>query len=95
MFADRTAEFRPFLVGAGVDTLIIAGCVTSGCVRATAIDAVSRGYRVIVPLECVGDRAEGPHTWNLFDIDSKYGDVEPLSNVIAAITAAERSPQPG
>lgn len=81
-----------FLVAAGVDTLIIAGCVTSGCVRATAIDAVSRGYRVIVPLECVGDRAEAPHASNLFDIDAKYGDVEPLSSVIAAVTALERAP---
>ena len=70
--------------------MIVVGCVTSGCVRATVVDAVSRGYRVIVPRECVGDRADGPHAWNLFDIDAKYGDVEPLSSVIAAISAASR-----
>jgi maleamate amidohydrolase len=78
----------PFLVTAGVDTLVVAGCVTSGCVRATVVDSVSWGYRTIVPAECVGDRAEGPHAWNLFDIDSKYADVELLDDVIASIEAA-------
>src|ERR671934_282338 len=68
---------QTFLIAAGVDTLVVTGCVTSGCVRATVVDAVSWGYRVIVPEECVGDRAEGPHAWNLFDIDAKYADVEP------------------
>jgi maleamate amidohydrolase len=72
----------PFLTAACVDTLILTGCVTSGCIRATAIDAVSYGYRTIVPVECVGDRAEGPHKWNLFDIDAKYADAEPLANVL-------------
>lgn len=72
----------PFLTAARVDTLILTGCVTSGCIRATAVDAVSYGYRTIVPVECVGDRAEGPHQWNLFDIDAKYADVEALANVL-------------
>ena len=75
----------PFLAAGGCDTLVVTGCVTSGCVRATAIDAVSHGYRTIVPRECVGDRAQGPHEWNLFDIDSKYADVEPLEGVLAAL----------
>lgn len=77
----------PFLTAAGVDTLIVAGCVTSGCIRATTVDAVSFGYRTIVPVECVGDRAEGPHRWNLFDIDAKYADVEPLASVLAKISS--------
>jgi maleamate amidohydrolase len=77
----------PFLTAARVDTLIVTGCVTSGCIRATTVDAVSFGYRTIVPLECVGDRAEGPHKWNLFDIDAKYADVEPLATVLAQITS--------
>jgi maleamate amidohydrolase len=77
----------PFLTAAGVDTLIVTGCVTSGCIRATAVDAVSFGYRTIVPAECVGDRAEGPHQSNLFDIDVKYADVEPLFNVLRHIAA--------
>ena len=71
------------LLALGVDTVVLTGCSTSGCVRATAVDAVSHGYRVIVPLECVSDRAEGPHYANLFDIDSKYGDVLSLSEVLA------------
>ena len=78
---------QTFLVGHRVDTLIVAGCVTSGCVRATVVDAVSWGYRVVVPEECVGDRAAGPHRWNLFDIDSKYADVEPLDRVVEAVSA--------
>jgi nicotinamidase-related amidase len=73
------------LVYEGIDTVILTGCSTSGCVRAAALDAVSHGYRVIVPQECVADRAEGPHWANLFDIDAKYGDVMRLDDVIAAI----------
>jgi maleamate amidohydrolase len=75
----------PFLTAARVDTLIVTGCVTSGCIRATTVDAVSFGYRTIVPVECVGDRAEGPHKWNLFDIDAKYADVESLSYVLSRV----------
>lgn len=58
-----------------VDTLVITGVTTSGCIRATAIDSLQYGYRTIVPADAVGDRAEGPHHSNLFDIDAKYGDV--------------------
>lgn len=75
----------PFLTAARVDTLIVTGCVTSGCVRATAVDAVSFGYRTVVPLDCVADRAEMPHLHNLFDIDAKYADVESLSQVLAVV----------
>lgn len=78
----------PFLTAAQVDTLIVTGCVTSGCVRATTIDAVSWGYRTIVPRECVGDRAQGPHDWNLFDIDSKYADVISLDEVLGHLAGA-------
>lgn len=67
----------------GVDTLIVAGATTSGCVRATAVDGLQHGYRVIVPAECVGDRHPLPHEANLFDIDAKYGDVVSLAEVIA------------
>ena len=71
------------LTGLGVDTLILTGCSTSGCVRAAAIDAIQFGYRVIVPCECVGDRHNAPHDANLFDINAKYGDVLAKSEVIA------------
>jgi maleamate amidohydrolase len=63
------------LTAQGVDTVILTGCSTSGCVRATAIDGCQYGFRVIVPRECVGDRHEAPHEANLFDINGKYGDV--------------------
>jgi maleamate amidohydrolase len=59
----------------GIDTVVLAGCSTSGCIRATAVDAVQHGFRTIVVRECVGDRHPDPHEANLFDIDSKYGDV--------------------
>jgi maleamate amidohydrolase len=77
-----------FLLSAGVDSLIVTGCVTSGCVRASVVDAVSWGLRTIVPAECVGDRAAGPHDWNIFDMDSKYADVESLDSVIDALGAS-------
>lgn len=75
------------LIAEGIDTVILTGCSTSGCVRAAAIDGVSNGYRVIVPQECVSDRAEGPHWANLFDINAKYGDVMPLAAVIESVRA--------
>lgn len=59
----------------GVDTVVLAGCSTSGCIRATAVDGVQHGFRVMVIREAVGDRHVAPHEANLFDIDSKYGDV--------------------
>ena len=78
------------LVGLGVDTVVLTGCSTSGCVRATAIDAIQNGFRVIVPRECVGDRHDGPHDANLFDINAKYGDVIARDEVIATFHALAR-----
>jgi maleamate amidohydrolase len=69
-------------IGLGIDTLILIGCSTSGCVRAGAIDALHYGYRLIVPRECVGDRHDGPHDTNLFVINAKYGDVIAKADVI-------------
>jgi maleamate amidohydrolase len=66
------------LLARRVDTLLIAGTTTSGCVRATAVDACSYGFHTLVVEEAVGDRAELPHRASLFDIDSKYGDVVSL-----------------
>jgi len=73
------------LLSRRVDTVIIVGCTTSGCVRATAVDAMQNGFRPIVPRECVGDRHEAPHEANLFDINAKYGDVVPLADVMAQL----------
>lgn len=70
------------LVAEDVDTIVLTGCSTSGCIRAAAIDGISHGYRMILPEECISDRAEGPHQANLFDINAKYGDVVPLAEVV-------------
>ncbi len=75
-------DLAAWLARRGIDTTIVAGCTTSGCVRATVVDAMSNGFRPIVPRECSGDRAAGPHEANLFDIDQKYGDVMPLEEVL-------------
>nr|WP_309099985.1 isochorismatase family protein [Fredinandcohnia onubensis] len=64
-----------------VDTTIITGCTTSGCVRATAVDALQHGYRVVIPEECVGDRSQSAHEANLYDIQTKYGDVVNVETV--------------
>jgi maleamate amidohydrolase len=80
-------SLAPLLRGLGVDTLVLTGCSTSGCVRATAVDGMQHGFRVIVPRECVGDRAQEPHAANLFDIDAKYGDVVAVAEVLARFAA--------
>jgi maleamate amidohydrolase len=58
-----------------VDTLVICGATTSGCVRASVVDGMQHGYRCFIPRQCVGDRAPRAHEANLLDIDAKYGDV--------------------
>ena len=70
------------LTGMRVDTVLVCGATTSGCVRASAVDAVQSGFSVLVPRQCVGDRARGPHEANLFDIQVKYGDVIDLADAI-------------
>ncbi len=71
-------EFR----GLGVDTVVMAGCTTSGCIRASAVDAMQHGFRTVVVRDAVGDRAQTPHEVNLFDIDAKYGDVVSSGEVL-------------
>ncbi|MCW2677570.1 MAG: Nicotinamidase-related amidase [Modestobacter sp.] len=75
------------LISRRVDTLIITGCTTSGCVRATAVDACSYGFHTIVVEEAVGDRAALPHAASLFDIDAKYGDVVSLQETLSYLAA--------
>lgn len=70
------------LVSRNVDTLLIAGCTTSGCVRATAVDAVQYGIRPMVVREAVGDRSQSAHEQSLFDIHAKYGDVVGVGEVL-------------
>jgi nicotinamidase-related amidase len=64
------------------DSLIVTGASTSGCVRATVVDAIQHGYRPIVPREAVGDRSPDAHAANLYDIEAKYGDVVSLAEVV-------------
>jgi len=71
------------LVGLGVDTVLVTGCTTSGCVRATVVDAHSYRFRVIVVEDCVFDRAITPHRANLFDMAQKYAVVRSLAHVEA------------
>jgi nicotinamidase-related amidase len=74
----------------GVDTLLVAGAMTSGCVRASVVDAMSHGLRVTVISDCVGDRAEGPHAANLFDMEQKYADVMDLDRFREILPAARQ-----
>ncbi|HSK14813.1 MAG TPA: isochorismatase family protein [Gaiellaceae bacterium] len=78
-----------FLNAHGVDTVILTGVTMAGCVRHSAEDAIAEGYRPIVVRECVGDRVPGVVEWNLFDIDAKFGDVEPLERVLEYLEGAE------
>jgi maleamate amidohydrolase len=71
------------LAAAGCDSVVVTGASTSGCVRATAVDALQHGYRPAVPREAVGDRNPAAHEANLYDIDAKYGDVVGVDDVVA------------
>jgi nicotinamidase-related amidase len=73
------------LASHGADTVVVCGASTSGCVRATAVDALQHGYRVVVAREGVADRAAGPHEAALFDIDAKYGDVVGVDEAVALL----------
>ena len=70
------------LTAAGVDTVIVTGASTSGCVRATVVDALQYGFRPVVPREAVGDRNPDAHEANLYDVDAKYGDVISLEEAL-------------
>jgi maleamate amidohydrolase len=79
-----------FLAADRADSLVVTGASTSGCIRATVVDALQHGYRPTVPREAVGDRNPAAHEANLYDIEAKYGDVVALDEVLAAVTAAPR-----
>jgi len=80
-YAERLREL-------GVDTVIVAGCTTSGCVRATAVDAMSHDFRTIVARDCIGDRSLDAHEANLFDMEQKYADLMDAGAIIAALRAS-------
>ena len=80
-------QLAPWLTRHGVKTLLVAGAVTSGCVRASVVDAMCWGFRPLVLADCVGDRAIGPHDANLFDMRQKYAAVMRLEQALQAIDA--------
>lgn len=79
------------LTAHGIDTLIITGVTTSGCVRATCTDACSNGFIPIIVREACGDRHEGPHEANLFDMNAKYGDVVGEAEAVAYLAATREA----
>ena len=74
-----------WLIAKNIETLVITGCTTSGCVRASVVDSMSYNYRTIVVTDCVGDRAIGPHEANLFDMQQKYADLYSSEEVISKL----------
>ena len=72
----------------GVDTAVVVGCTTSGCVRATVVDSMQFNFRTIVVEDCVGDRAIEPHEANLFDMRQKYADVMPRDAFLQLLSGA-------
>lgn len=80
---------QSLLVFHGVDTVVLTGGSTSGCIRASAVDSLSRGYRTVVPIECVADKHESYHYANLTDLSLKYADVLHVEQVLAELGALE------
>ena len=78
-----------FLTAAKVDTIVVTGATASGCIRSTVADGIAEGFRPIVVRACIGDRIAGAVEWNLFDIDAKFGDVEPLKAVLERLRRNE------
>lgn len=78
-----------YLINAGADTLVVTGCSTSGCVRGSVVDAFAYNFRVLVPDDAVYDRSATSHAVNLFDMASKYADVMPTTDAVAALGAID------
>ena len=84
-------ELVGWLAQKRVDTVLVTGCTTSGCVRASVIDSMSHNFRTIVVSDCVGDRAMAPHEANLFDMEQKYADLMTCDEAIARLQSAARA----
>ena len=78
-------NLRSWLTQKQIETLLVAGCTTSGCVRASVVDAMSCGFKPIVLVDCVGDRALAPHEASLFDMQQKYADLMTISELIESM----------
>ncbi len=82
------------LTARGIDTVLLAGLTTSGCVRASCVDAMSHGFVTLVVSDAVGDRAEGPHAANLFDMSAKYADLVTTSEAAEYLTSIQQGARP-
>lgn len=91
--AFHATNLSVLLSAAGVDTVIVTGATTSGCVRATVVDAVQEGFTVLVPKDCCADRASSPHEASLYDMDQKYADVTTSDDVLAYLEAQAKTPE--
>ena len=80
-----------YLIDLGIDTLIVTGCTTSGCVRGTVVDGFAYNFRVVVPHDCVYDRSQVSHAVNLFDMSEKYADVMSCDEVMSAMKSTEQA----
>ncbi|MSR15440.1 MAG: isochorismatase family protein [Gammaproteobacteria bacterium] len=80
-----------WLISKAVDTVIVTGCTTSGCVRASVVDSMSHNFRTIVARDGVGDRALGPHQANLFDIEQKYADLWTCAEIATHLQALNQA----
>lgn len=78
-------DLQELLVKVSADSLVVTGLTTSGCVRATAVDGLQNGYRVVIPKEAVGDRDLDAHNANLYDLNAKYADVMSLEDAISQL----------
>ena len=78
------------LTAKGVDTVILTGLTTSGCIRATGVDSMQHGFRTVIVEDAVGDRDERPHRANLFDLGAKYADVVSEQTVVAYFESLSR-----
>jgi nicotinamidase-related amidase len=80
-----------YLIERSIDTLVVTGCTTSGCVRGTVVDGFAYNFRVLVPHECVYDRSQASHAVNLFDMSEEYADVMSTDEALAALKSVERA----
>jgi maleamate amidohydrolase len=87
-------DFVPRLTSRGIDTLIMTGCTTSGCIRATAVDSLQNGFRPMVVREGVGDRSQAAHDQSLFDLNAKYADVVSLEETLQYLRSVGHNESP-
>ena len=89
--ADARLVDTSYLIERGVDTLVVTGCTTSGCVRGTVVDGFAYNFRILVPHDCVYDRSQVSHAVNLFDMSEKYADVASTEETLVALNTVARA----